>query len=199
MTAVARRAVRLLLALALIPIAVVGHAQEAPAAGTDDFVFLYFPHDSTDVVFSNDWGAGRSGGRRHRGTDVFSEKLTPVVAVADGFVERIRKGRRAGWYVKLRHADDWTTYYMHLNNDTPGTDDQRNDRNLAIVEGLEVGDFVAAGEVIAYVGDSGNAEGTRPHTHFELHRRGRAVNPFPYLDAAWQRQLRINERVGELL
>ena len=197
MTAVLPRTALLVLALALIPLFTVATAHEAVAA-EDEFTFLYFPQASFEVDFMNDWGQGRSGGRSHRGTDVFSDKGTEVVAVADGFVERIKVSKKSGWYVKLRHADDWDTYYMHLNNDTAGTDDNAGDRSLAVVEGLEVGDFVAAGDVIAYVGDSGNAEWTSPHTHFELHRNGKAVNPFRFLDAAWKRKLRLQELADEL-
>jgi murein DD-endopeptidase MepM/ murein hydrolase activator NlpD len=175
----------------------VATAHEAVAA-EDELTFLYFPHASTDVEFMNDWGLGRSGGRRHRGTDVFSDKGTEVVAVADGFVERIKVSKRSGWYIKLRHAGEWDTYYMHLNNDTPGTDDNAGDKWLAVVEGLEVGDFVAAGDVVGYVGDSGNAEWTSPHTHFEVHRNGKAVNPFRFLDAAWDRKMNIQELVDKV-
>ncbi len=163
-----------------------------PATATeDDFVFLYFPHEDSDPRFQDDWGDARSGGRRHKGTDIMSEKLIPVVAVADGIVEYTRSGRgTAGNYVTLRHADGWTTWYMHLNNDRPGTDDGRGGEALAF--SVEPGDFVAAGDVIGWVGDSGNAEWTSPHTHFELHRNGTAVNPYPYLADAWERAARLD-------
>ena len=165
----------------------------APAVAAEpDFVVEVFPHPDPDSHFSDTWGAARSGGRRHQGTDISAEKLTPVVAIADGFVELMRTGSwLSGNYVKLRHADGWTSWYVHLNNDNPGTDDGDAPPDLTFAPGLEVGDFVNAGDLIGFVGDSGNAEPTVPHTHFELRHDGRAVNPYPYLLAAWERQLRF--------
>ena len=66
--------------------------------------------------------------------------------------------------------------YLHLNNDDPGTDNGRADWSLTLVQGLEVGSHVEAGQHIGYVGDSGNAEWTGSHTHFELaHDGGRSI------------------------
>ena len=165
-------------------------AAEAEDAAPEDFVMTRFLHDGIIDGFSDTWGAGRSGGRRHQGTDVIAPKGTPVHAVADGFVEAMEDGPRSGFYVRLRHADDWVTWYIHLNNDTPGTDDGAGGPEVAFAPGLEVGDFVAAGDVIGYTGDSGNAESRVAHTHFELQHNDRYRNPYPYLKAAWDRQLR---------
>lgn len=180
----------LLVALAAIQIVTF---QASPAQASEEFRFEYFPHVDENVEFHNDWGAGRSGGRRHQGTDVFSDKMTPVVAVADGFVERVHKGPRSGYYVWIRHSDGYSTWYMHLNNDTPGTDDGRGGDEFAIAEGVEKGAFVRAGQTIAWVGDSGNAEPTRSHTHFELHFNGRPINPYHFLADVWERELRLTE------
>ena len=76
---------------------------------------------------------------------------------------------------------------MHLNNDTPGTDNGRADRAETYAAGLGLGDFVTAGQLIGYVGDSGNAEGSGSHTHFELHVNGKAIDPYPFLEAAYER------------
>lgn len=171
----------------------------APATADEGFEFTYFPHEGLDVDFANDWGRPRDdGARTHKGNDIFSPKMTPVVAVADGFVTFVGKSNRPGYQVRLRHANGWDTWYFHLNNDTPGTDDNRGGVEHAFAEGLEKGMFVAAGTVIGYVGDSGNAEHTEPHTHFELHSYGKAVNPYRYLRAAWIRQVRVHELFDSL-
>jgi murein DD-endopeptidase MepM/ murein hydrolase activator NlpD len=173
-----------------------------PAHAADDaadFAIEVFPHADPDVGFTNTWGADRSGGRRHRGTDIISAKLTPVVAVADGFVEIMRTDSwLSGNYVMLRHAGDWTSWYLHLNNDTPGTDDGATPPEFTFAADLAEGDYVAAGQLIGFVGDSGNAEGSVAHTHFELRRDGRQVNPYPYLVGAWDRQLRFWEMTNAL-
>jgi len=116
--------------------------------------------------FSDTWGAARSGGRSHQGTDMLADTGVPTVAPASGRVEH--RGTSLGgmsWYV---YGDDGHTYY--------GT-------HLSAYENQGVG-HVAAGTVIGYVGDSGNAAGT-PHLHFEYHPNGgSAVNPYPALDRA---------------
>ena len=182
---------------ALLVVSLLGLAVPA-GAGDEDFQFLSFIHDDITTEFSNDWGAGRSGGRAHKGNDVFSPKGTPVLAAADGFVEKLGNGPRSGFYIKLRHADGFDTWYMHLDNDTPGSDDGRGGADAAYAADLQEGDFVEAGQVIGYVGDSGNAERTTPHTHFELHRDGRAINPHDYLEGAMQRWLRVESLADEL-
>ncbi len=169
------------------------------AAGADDDEFLpRFPHRG-ETTFSNDWGDARSEGRSHRGNDLMSPKMTPIVAIADGVVERMATGRpRSGNYIVISHADGWSSWYIHLNNDTPGTDDGRATRDQIFAPDLAVGDPVRAGQLIAFVGDSGNAEGSGPHTHFELHRNGRAINPYPYLVGAFDRwQLQLAIEAGE--
>lgn len=164
----------------------------APAIADEGFEFTYFPHEGLDIHFANDWGRPRDdGARTHKGNDVFSPKMTRIVAVADGFVTFVGVGKRPGYQVRIRHANGWSTWYFHLNNDNPGTDDNRGGPEHAFAEGIEAGVFVTAGTVIGYVGDSGNAEPTPPHTHFELHRNGIAVNPYNYLRAAFERQKRM--------
>lgn len=117
------------------------------------------------VVGQNRYSAGfwsNRGGGYHHATDIMAAKMTPVVAVANGTVSYI--GSRC-CSLQIRHDDGWTSKYIHLNNDTPGSDDGQG---WGIAPGLTVGTRVVAGQLIGWVGDSGNAEGTSPHLHFEL-------------------------------
>lgn len=170
-----------------------GFQLEAALQVPADELHLVFPQDATVTWFHSTFLAGKPDGRRHMGNDLMAPKLTPVYAAADGVVIRMSVTPRAGATVMLRHRAGWETWYMHLNNDNPNTDDGRAPRDLMFAPDLEVGDFVAAGDLIGFVGDSGNAEGTEPHTHFEMHRNGRTVNPYPYLVAAYERALAVAE------
>jgi len=168
-------------------------ARAAQPPNGPDFVITVFPHETAMVRFSDTWGAPRSGGRRHEGTDIMSPKWTRVVAINDGIVERLGWNDISGWNITISHVNGWTSHYFHLNNDTPGTDDGQAGPEGAFAPGLEVGSFVEAGEIIAFVGDSGNAEGTGSHTHFELHVDGHKVDPYPYLKAAMERKIRESQ------
>lgn len=133
------------------------------------------------------FGAIRDAGDRwHAGVDISAKKLTPVVAVHEGVVSEVnRNGEGDCCWVKVRHTDGWSSLYVHLNNDLFGTDDGKG---TGIVRGLEVGDPVARGQVIGYVGDSGNAEPGVPHLHFELRTRwGESVDPLPSIRRAARR------------
>lgn len=112
------------------------------------------------VRYMNDWGFPRSGGRFHEGNDLFAARGTPTVAVVAGTALQ-KVGPIGGRQVKLVGDDGTTYYYTHLDR-------------------FGVGGRVSAGTEIGYVGTSGNAAGTAPHLHFELHPGGGdAVNPFP--------------------
>jgi len=166
-------------------------ASAAPAESATQPVFEVFPHDTKLVNFWDSWGARRSGGRGHRGTDIMSPRGIPIVAVADGVVTSMGKSRLSGYFLRIQHDSDWMTVMMHLNNDTFGTDDGEGGTWSAFHPTLRVGAYVNAGQIVGYVGDSGNAEGTRPHTHFELRIDGKKVNPYPYLADAWKRENRL--------
>lgn len=111
--------------------------------------------------FFNDWAFPRSGGRSHAGNDIFAPRGTPVLAPVSGWVD-VATGRLGGHQFRLTSADGTLWFGSHL--DRFGASGQ-----------------VTAGTVIGYVGDSGNARGSRPHLHFEIHPSGQAVNPYPLL------------------
>jgi murein DD-endopeptidase MepM/ murein hydrolase activator NlpD len=114
--------------------------------------------------FVDSWGAPRSGGRRHEGVDMMASYGTPVYAAQSGTVAHSSSG--LGGLTAYVYGDSGdTTMYMHLQgfSDVPA------------------GTHVSAGDLIAFIGDSGNAAGS-PHLHFEYHPGGgAAVNPYPYV------------------
>ncbi len=130
--------------------------------------------------FTDTFGAPR-GTSKHEGQDIFAAKGTPLIAAADGTITWMRWGTgvRSGNLLQLTDDLGWFYYYIHLNNDTPGTDDGVNRYDQAFADGITIGQRVKAGEVIGYLGDSGDAELTTPHLHFEIHKPGGPViNPY---------------------
>lgn len=147
---------------------------------------MTFPVDGP-VSFVDTFGAPRSGGRTHQGIDLMGAKMTRLVAAADATVTSLRHDSSglSGNSLTLTDAEGWRYVYIHLNNDSPGTDDGANRFEEAFVAGLARGTEVRAGQHLAYLGDSGNAEDTGAHLHFELHRPdGTVVNPYRSLLAA---------------
>ena len=115
------------------------------------------------------FGDPRSGGRAHRGIDIFAPRWTEVVAVTEGTLTDVAVGGLAGRSLWLVGEDGRSYFYGHLQDWARGVDD-----------GLEV----EAGEVVGYVGNTGNAAGLPTHLHFEIHDGGRAINPHPELAGA---------------
>lgn len=180
----------LLYAFATIVVAaffIVALSVHADAATSEPPFEVRFPQETSSTEFSATFGARRSGGRRHKGNDLMAPKMTEVYAMADGVVERVAASGTAGRYLVIAHADGWSSTYMHLNNDTPNTDNGSAEWEDTLAIGIEEGTEIHAGQLIGYVGDSGNAEWTGSHTHFELRLNGRAVNPYPILEKAWSR------------
>lgn len=150
---------------------------------------IVFPLAADSVRFTSGFGDGRDGGRLHKGQDMFCPRWTPVLAATSGTVDWIstkRPPKEKGYSLLLRGDDGNLYFYTHLNNDNPGTHDDAGEPRYAYARGLKNGDRVAAGDVIAYVGDSGNAAKWGPHLHFEIHigKWGNAIDPAPSLRAA---------------
>jgi murein DD-endopeptidase MepM/ murein hydrolase activator NlpD len=138
------------------------------------------------VTYSDDFGAPRSGGT-HQGNDILADKKAPAVAVESGKVKFWTTSAAAGCMLYL-YGDSGTTYlYIHLNNDLTMKNDNRGScvAGTSYAPGLKDGARVGAGQLIGYVGDSGDANGIHPHLHFEVHPNdGSAVDPYPYLRKA---------------
>src|SRR3954447_17977456 len=100
---------------------------DAPTASAATVHPIHFPV-ATAVRFTPSFGAPRDGGaRKHEGNDLMGTKLQHVVAATDGTVTRAATTTgNAGNYLVITAPDGWQTKYMHLNNDTPGTDDGAN-------------------------------------------------------------------------
>jgi murein DD-endopeptidase MepM/ murein hydrolase activator NlpD len=124
------------------------------------------------VSWSDSFLAPRGGGtRRHHGQDLMGKKMTPLVAAFDGTVSfsRGRDRGNAGIMLTLDGDNGYRGLYIHINNDNPGTDDGLGGDRYAFAPNLQPGDRVVAGQFLGWLGDSGNAETTAPHLHFELH------------------------------
>lgn len=124
---------------------------------------------------ADSWGDKRGGGRGHHGIDLMAEQGTPVVAARDGVVEKLFHSDLGGTTLYLRSPDRrWTYYYAHLAGYASG-----------VREGLRV----PAGQVLGYVGDTGDAGPGNYHLHFSASRtkpgqrwwEGEDVNPYPLL------------------
>jgi murein DD-endopeptidase MepM/ murein hydrolase activator NlpD len=114
------------------------------------------------TAFADTWGAPRSGGRSHQGVDLISPGGTPLVAVESGSVN-FKQTPLGGNSVWLQGASGTRYFYAHLSS----------------FEGSSRA--VSQGEVIGYVGSTGNTSVN--HLHFEVHPNGPAVNPYPYVAA----------------
>jgi len=129
--------------------------------------------------FGGTFGADRAGVGWHHGEDLFAAQGAAVLAVADGAVFSAGWNDRGGYRLWLRDGDGTEYYYAHLSAFSP----------LAVNSG-----FVRAGDVLGFVGASGDAKGTPSHLHFEIHPAGLlargydgVVDPAPFL-SAWKRR-----------
>ncbi|MDP2705531.1 MAG: peptidoglycan-binding protein [Patescibacteria group bacterium] len=137
--------------------------------------------------FRDDFSEPRDGGTRtHLGIDIIADKMTPVVAATDGVITFIAIPQASwGYSISIRDSEGFSYRYLHLNNDTPGTDDGQGGEANAYAPGLKRRTTVTKGQLIGWVGDSGNAEATISHLHFEIWDPSRtAINPYESLLAA---------------
>lgn len=150
---------------------------EVPATQSDPQLLAIPVAGVTRAQIRDTWGESRASGQRlHQGTDILAPLGTPVVAAAPGTVEKLFYSNGGGGITLYVRSPDrrWSYYYAHLNRYAPG-----------IQEGRRVG----AGDVLAYVGDTGNAGAGNYHLHFGLARmgpddrwwQGEAINPYPLL------------------
>jgi murein DD-endopeptidase MepM/ murein hydrolase activator NlpD len=127
-------------------------------------------------AITDSWGDPRGGGtRQHHGTDIMAPARTPVLAAANGTVEKLFQSDAGGTTLYVRSEDGrWTYYYAHL---------------AGYAAGMREGLRVRAGETIGYVGDTGDAGAGNYHLHFGIARmvpgkrwwEGEEINPFPLL------------------
>jgi len=137
------------------------------------------------TTYTDDFGEARAGGP-HQGIDMMAPKRALALAAEPGKVKFWTHSATAGCMLYLYGASGTTYYYIHLNNDLTGRNDNRGKcvAGTAYAKGLKDGAKVTAGQVVGYVGDSGDANGIHPHLHFELHPNGgRAVDPYTWLQS----------------
>ena len=143
--------------------AALASANSGPVLITDQFGFTC--PVSGPASFINDWGFSRPGGRRHRGNDIFTPRGSPVVAPVPGVA--YPSSNRLGGQVVFLDGDDGHRYY------------------LAHLDSYGQSGRVSKGATLGSVGSTGNARGTAPHLHFEIHPgHGPAVNPYATLVGA---------------
>ncbi|MCC7356738.1 MAG: M23 family metallopeptidase [Candidatus Doudnabacteria bacterium] len=146
------------------------------------------------ATYSDDFGDGRSGGRTHEGNDIFGKKMWPLVAAVDGTISTVVYPQATwGYSVTIRDADGYRYNYLHINNDNPGTDDGQGGGFFAYAPDVMRGNKVVKGQLIGWMGDSGNAETTTAHLHFEIRTPdGQPFSPYQSLRNATKIAVPIN-------
>ena len=121
------------------------------------------------VSFSDTWGAPRSGGRTHKGVDMSASRGTPLVAMETGRIYRLSNSTLGGLSIYLLGNSGDVYYYAHLD---------------AFADGLSGGQKVSAGDLVGYVGTTGNSPSWIPHLHLGWQPGGGAwANPYPMVNS----------------
>ncbi len=137
--------------------------EEDDAQGDPIFIPILFGVRVSDLT--RNFGDPRDGGTRtHEGLDILAPKGTPIVSPTRAKVTSTGTGDSSGKYVRTSNPDGETFVYMHLNE-------------IAVRRGNDL----SVGDVIGYVGNTGNAKGGPAHLHFEIRRNRRATDPYPRL------------------
>lgn len=144
----------------------------APAAAlvapADLVVDIAFPAERGGR-YGDDYTQPRSSGRTHCATDILGEKHSDVYAAVTGTISFMPTSKPSYGYMINLQGDDGRRYsYVHLDDDTPGTNDDAAGPAQAYAPGLAQGSRVERGQLLGFMGDSGSAKGT-PHLHFEIH------------------------------
>lgn len=113
---------------------------------------------------SDTWGQARANGRTHEGIDIVAPRGSIVVSPVKAVVIRIGADTLGGNVVYTANAGGERFYYAHLDS---------------VAKDLEVGEELAIGGTIGYVGNTGNASGTVPHLHLGIYGKKGTTNPFP--------------------
>ena len=151
------------------PVVVAEQVQVAPSGLALPVVGIK-PDQLTDT-----YDAARGAGRRHDAIDIMADEGTPVIAAADGTIEKLFNSVRGGITIYERSPDKkWEYYYAHLSAYAPG---------------LAEGQQVKRGQVIGRVGHTGDASASGPHLHFAINSmapgerwwNGTPINPYPLL------------------
>lgn len=112
------------------------------------------------------WGSPRSEGRHHEGIDIFAPRGTPIRSATDGIVLSVGENRLGGHVVRVAGPGGEWHYYAHMDH----------------FGSVQPGDIVHAGDVLGYVGNTGDAARLPCHLHYGIYRApGRATNPYPRL------------------
>ena len=164
-----------LLAAVFVLAAVAATAVPAPTAQAaarsyDAVIDVTFP-TRPDARFTDTYDACRDGcARVHMAADIMGEKMWPLYATVDGVVCRLDDGEEDhyGRHLTLCGDDDRQYRYLHINNDTPGTDDGKAALRQVFGPGIREGVRVARGQLLAYMGDSGNAEWAGAQLHLDV-------------------------------